>query len=41
MSAYEVTDKLVPAIESGKYDMIILNYANLIWLVIQEYSRQL
>lgn len=28
MSAYEVTDKLVPAIESGKYDMIILNYAN-------------
>ena len=28
MSAYEVTDKLVLAIESGKYDMIILNYAN-------------
>ena len=28
MSAYDVTDKLVPAIESGKYDMIILNYAN-------------
>ncbi len=28
MSAYEVTDKLVPAIESGKYDMIILNFAN-------------
>lgn len=28
MSAYEVTDKLIPAIESGKYDMIILNYAN-------------
>lgn len=28
MSAYVVTDKLVPAIESGKYDMIILNYAN-------------
>lgn len=28
MSAYEVTDKLVPAIKSGKYDMIILNYAN-------------
>lgn len=24
MSAYEVTDKLVPAIKSGKYDMIIL-----------------
>lgn len=28
MSAYEVTDKLVPAIKSGKYDMIILNFAN-------------
>ncbi len=28
MSAYEVTDKLVEAIESGKYDMIILNFAN-------------
>ena len=28
MSAYEVTNKLVPAIKSGKYDMIILNYAN-------------
>lgn len=28
MSAYEVADKLVPAIESGKYDMIILNFAN-------------
>ena len=28
MSAYEVTDKLVPAIESGKYDIIILNFAN-------------
>ncbi len=28
MSAYEVTDKLVQAIKSGKYDMIILNYAN-------------
>ncbi len=28
MSAYEVTDKLVPAIESGKYDVIILNFAN-------------
>lgn len=28
MSAYEVTDKLVPAIRSGKYDMIILNFAN-------------
>jgi 2,3-bisphosphoglycerate-independent phosphoglycerate mutase len=28
MSAYEVTDKLIPAIESGKYDMIILNFAN-------------
>lgn len=28
MSAYEVTDKLVAAIESGKYDVIILNFAN-------------
>ena len=28
MSAYEVTDKVVDAIESEKYDMIILNYAN-------------
>jgi 2,3-bisphosphoglycerate-independent phosphoglycerate mutase len=28
MSAYEVTDKLVGAIESGKYDLIIANFAN-------------
>ena len=28
MSAPEVTAKLVPAIESGEYDMIILNFAN-------------
>jgi 2,3-bisphosphoglycerate-independent phosphoglycerate mutase len=28
MSAYELTDKLVQAIESGKYDAIICNYAN-------------
>ena len=28
MSAYEVTDKVVAAIESGKFDMIILNFAN-------------
>ena len=28
MSAPEVTEKLVPAIKSGKYDMIILNFAN-------------
>ena len=28
MSALEVTDKVVAAIESGKYDFIILNYAN-------------
>ena len=28
MSAYEVTDKLLAAIESDKYDAIILNYAN-------------
>ena len=28
MSAYEVTDKVVEAIKSEKYDTIILNYAN-------------
>ena len=28
MSAYEVTDKLVEAIESKKHDVIIINYAN-------------
>jgi 2,3-bisphosphoglycerate-independent phosphoglycerate mutase len=28
MSAYEVTDKLVNAIKSDKYDVIIVNYAN-------------
>lgn len=28
MSAHEVTDKLVEAIESGRYDTIICNYAN-------------
>jgi len=28
MSAYEVTDKLVEAIEGGKFDAIICNYAN-------------
>jgi 2,3-bisphosphoglycerate-independent phosphoglycerate mutase len=28
MSAYEVTDKVVEAIDSEKYDMIILNFAN-------------
>jgi 2,3-bisphosphoglycerate-independent phosphoglycerate mutase len=28
MSAYEVTDKIVQAIESKKYDFILLNYAN-------------
>ncbi len=28
MSAYEVTDKLIEAIEQDKYDSIILNYAN-------------
>lgn len=28
MSAYEVTDKVVDAIKSGKYDAIILNFAN-------------
>jgi 2,3-bisphosphoglycerate-independent phosphoglycerate mutase len=28
MSALEVTDKVVAAIKSGKYDLVILNYAN-------------
>ena len=28
MSAYEVTDKLVEAVDSGKYDLIVVNYAN-------------
>ncbi|MDD5953428.1 MAG: 2,3-bisphosphoglycerate-independent phosphoglycerate mutase [Oscillospiraceae bacterium] len=28
MSAYEVTDALIEKIESGKYDVIILNFAN-------------
>ncbi len=28
MSAPEVTDKLVAAIDSGKYDLIVINYAN-------------
>src|SRR5258706_8652094 len=28
MSAPEVTDKLVEAIGSGKYDLIVVNYAN-------------
>ena len=28
MSAYEVTDKVVEAIESDKYDVVILNFAN-------------
>lgn len=28
MSAFEVTDKLAAAIRSGKYDLIVVNYAN-------------
>ena len=28
MSAYEVTDKVCEAVESGKYDVVILNFAN-------------
>jgi 2,3-bisphosphoglycerate-independent phosphoglycerate mutase len=28
MSAHEVTDKLVGAIESGKFDFVVVNYAN-------------
>ena len=34
MSAYEVCDKLVEAIESGKYDVIIINLRIRIWWVI-------
>ena len=29
MSAYEVTDEVIKRIESGKYDVIILNFANM------------
>lgn len=29
MSAYEVTDDLVQRIDSGKYDVLIVNYANM------------
>ena len=28
MSAYEVTDKLVAAIESGQFDLVVVNFAN-------------
>ena len=28
MSAYEVTDAVVERVESGKYDVVIINYAN-------------
>jgi len=28
MSAYEVTDKMIEALDSDKYDLVILNYAN-------------
>jgi len=28
MSAFEVTDKLVAAIESGRFDFVVVNYAN-------------
>ncbi len=28
MSAYEVTERLVAAIEGGKYDLIVVNFAN-------------
>ena len=28
MSAYEVTDKLLEALDTDKYDVVILNYAN-------------
>ena len=41
MSAYEVTDKVVAAIESGKFDMIILNFANPDRLDIRAYWKLL
>ncbi len=28
MSAFEVTDKLLEALDTGKYDLVVLNYAN-------------
>ena len=28
MSAYEVTDEVIERIDSGKYDLIVLNFAN-------------
>jgi 2,3-bisphosphoglycerate-independent phosphoglycerate mutase len=28
MSAYEVTDKLVEAIDAGRFDVVVVNYAN-------------
>jgi bisphosphoglycerate-independent phosphoglycerate mutase (AlkP superfamily) len=31
MSAPELTDKAVAAIDSGRYDLIVLNYANPTW----------
>lgn len=29
MSAYEVTDEVIRRIQSGRYDVIILNFANM------------
>lgn len=40
MSAPEVGMDLVEAIKSDKYDVIIINFANLIWLDIQVLSQQ-
>ena len=40
MSAYEVTDEVVKRIDSDQYDMIILNFANLIWLAILVYLKR-
>lgn len=31
MSAYEVTEEAVKRIDSGKYDVMILNFANRTW----------
>src|SRR5690625_5883596 len=41
MSAPEVTDKLVEAIKSGKYDAIICNYANCDMVRSEEHTSEL
>ena len=36
MSVNEVTEELLNRLDQDKYDMVILNFTNQIWLVIQE-----